>query len=83
MASLLSATMNGLVITALFHARHSDAPHSGAPVRSGRNGRMVPSGHGIASIAAAFLESGPTIEWNDERLSMIRQTLETEGGPGT
>jgi len=35
---------------------------------------------GIASIAAGFLESGPTIEWNDERLAMIRQALETKGG---
>jgi hypothetical protein len=26
---------------------------------------------GIASIAAGFLESGPTIEGNDERLAMI------------
>ena len=41
---------------------------------------MVPSGHGIASIAAGFLESGPTIEGNDGRLAMIRQALETEGG---
>src|ERR1700730_7029596 len=37
---------------------------------------------GIASIAARFLESGPTIEGNDERLAMIRQALETEGGRG-
>jgi hypothetical protein len=35
---------------------------------------------GIASIAAGFLKSGPTIEGNDERLAMIRQALETEGG---
>ena len=35
---------------------------------------------GIASITAGFLESGPTIEGNDERLAMIRQALETEGG---
>ena len=41
---------------------------------------MFPSGHGIASIAAGFLESGPTIEGNDGRLAMIRQALETECG---
>jgi hypothetical protein len=35
---------------------------------------------GIASIAAGLLESGLTIEWNDKRLTMIRQALETEGG---
>lgn len=35
---------------------------------------------GIASIAVGFLESGPTIEGNDERVAMIRQAPETEGG---
>jgi hypothetical protein len=30
---------------------------------------------GIASIATAFLEPDPAIEWNEERLDSVRQAL--------
>ena len=30
---------------------------------------------GIASIASAFLEPDPAVEWDDERLSGVRQAL--------
>ena len=59
MTSLLSATMTGLVIMALSTPGIAARRIPGAPVRSSRNGRMVPSGHGRSP---GFLESGPTIK---------------------
>jgi hypothetical protein len=82
MASLLSATMSGLVITALFQPGIATRRIQAHSFGAAETAEWSLQAMGIASIAAAFLESGPTIEWNDERLSMIRQALETEGGPG-
>jgi len=78
MASLLSATMRGLVIMALSTPGVATRRIPGAPVRSSRNGRMVPSGHGDRQHRRGL----PRVrsQWNDERLAMIRQALETEGG---
>jgi len=80
MASLPSATMTGLVITALSTPGIATRRIPGAPVRSSRNGRMVPSGHGDRQHRRGIPRVRSHDRGNDERLAMIRQALETEGG---
>src|SRR3954447_8622727 len=69
LATLLSATMRGLVITALSNpqiATHMTA--ASPPGAAGKDSWSLPA-TGLASISMAFLEPDPATEWNDQRLS--------------
>ena len=80
-ATLLSATMHGLVITAL--STPQVATHVMVATPSGAAGEeqwSVPA-IGMASIALAFLEPDPTAEWDERRLAEIHRTLDVLATP--
>ncbi len=81
LATLLSATMHGLVITALstpeVGIHLTVASPSGA---AGKEPWSLPA-IGMASIAMAFLELDPTAEWDDQRLAEIHRTLDAWAPP--
>jgi AcrR family transcriptional regulator len=75
LATLVSATSRGVVIMALattdIAAHRVQASPFGA---AGKDEWSLPA-LGLASIATAFLEPDPDIEWDDARLSSVRQAL--------
>jgi AcrR family transcriptional regulator len=76
LATLLSAMMRGLVITAL--SRPEVATHRTPASPSGAAGKEDWSlaAIGIAGLAMAFLEPDPATEWDDDRLAEIHRVLE-------
>ena len=62
--------MRGLVIMALPTPELADRPFGAA-----RENEWSLPAIGLASIAAAFLEPDPAIEWDDERINGLRQAL--------
>lgn len=74
-ATLIDATMRGLVIMALsipdIAARRALASPFGA---ASKDEWSLPA-TGLAAIASAFLEPDPAIQWDDERLAAVRQAL--------
>jgi AcrR family transcriptional regulator len=81
MATLLSATMRGLIIMALsapdIAAHRAQASPFGA---AGKNEWSL-AAIGLASIASAFLEPDPAIEWTGERLASVRHALSSWAPP--
>jgi AcrR family transcriptional regulator len=75
LATLLSATMRGLVITAL--SRPEVAAHRTPASPFGAAGKQDWSlaAIGIASLAMAFLEPDPATRWDDNRLAEIHRVL--------
>jgi len=72
MATLLSATLHGLVIMALSTLDISTQRIQASPFgATGKNEWSVPA-LGLAAIASAFLEPDPAIEWNEARLASVR-----------
>jgi len=82
-ATLLDATMRGLVIMALsapgIAAHRAQANPFGA---AGTDEWSLPA-MGLASIASAFLDPDPAIEWDDKRLTSVRQALGRLAPPST
>jgi AcrR family transcriptional regulator len=81
LATLVSATMHGLVITAL--STPEVATHLTVASPSGAAGKepwSLPA-IGMASIAMAFLEPDPTAEWDDQRLAEIHRALDAWVAP--
>jgi hypothetical protein len=75
MATLLNASMRGLVITALSTPDVATQRVEASPFGAASNEEWSLAAIGIASIASAFLEPDPDIEWDDERVANVRQTL--------
>lgn len=75
MATLLSATMRGLVLMALSTPDMATHRAEASPFGAAGKGEWSLAALGIASIATAFLEPDPAIEWNEERLDSVRQAL--------
>ena len=77
LATLLSATMRGLVISALSTPEVATHLTVASPFdAAGKDPWSLPA-IGMASIAMAFLEPDPTAEWNDQRLAEIHRALDT------
>jgi len=74
-ATLLSATMRGLVLTALsipdIGTRRMPASPFGAPVSQEWSLPAL----GLGAVASAFLEPDPATQWDDKRRAGIRRTL--------
>jgi len=74
-ATLIDATMRGLVIMALsipgIAAQRTLASPFGA---AGKEEWSLPAA-GLAGLATAFLEPDPAIHWDRERLAIVRQAL--------
>ena len=81
LATLLSATMRGLIIMALstpgIAGHRVEARPFGA---AGQDEWSMPA-IGLASIASAFLEPDPEIQWDDDRLASVRSALRTWAPP--
>jgi len=73
--TLADAIMRGMVIMAL--ATPGIAAHrtTAAPFGAAAPDQWSLAALGIASIAAAFLEPDPAIEWDDQRLAQVRRAL--------
>lgn len=82
MATLLSATMRGLVVMALSTPEIATRRSRARPFGAAAEDEWSVAALGIAAIASAFLEPDPGIEWNDERCSDVRQALSRWAVPG-
>jgi AcrR family transcriptional regulator len=77
LAMLLDATMRGLVIMALPMPELTTHQVRARPFGAAREGEWTLPAVGLASIASAFLEPDPAIEWDDERITTVRQALDS------
>jgi AcrR family transcriptional regulator len=76
LATLLSATMRGLVIAALSTPEVATSRTVARPAgAAGADPWSLPA-IGMASVAMAFLEPDPSAEWNEHRLAEIHRTLD-------
>jgi len=82
LATLLTATMRGLVIMALPMPELAAHRAKASPFGAATEDEWSMPGMGIASIAAAFLEPDPAIEWDDERITRVREALRRWDLPG-
>ncbi len=73
LATLLSATMRGLIITALSLPELAGPQAHGNPF--GADGDWSLDAIGLTSIALAFLELDPAVEWDPQRVAAVRQAL--------
>jgi AcrR family transcriptional regulator len=81
LATLLSATMRGLVITALSTPDIASRVTVAKPFGATGADEWSLAAVAIASIAMAFLEPDPATEWNDQRLAEIHRALDTWAAP--
>jgi AcrR family transcriptional regulator len=81
LAMLLDATMRGLVIMAQSLPEIATRRVAGRPFGAARRDEWSLPAIGLGSIATAFIEPDPTVTWDDERLSSVRQALSTWSPP--
>jgi len=74
-ATLLDATMRGLVIMALSRPGIAEYRTQASPFGAAARDDWSLPALGLTSIASAFLEPDPGFEWDGERLASIRQAL--------
>lgn len=75
LAVLLSATMRGLVITALSNPAIARHRVIASPFGAIEKEEWSLPAMSCASIAATFLEPDPTIDWGDNRITWVRTAL--------
>jgi AcrR family transcriptional regulator len=75
MATLLSATMRGLIIMALSAPEIAAHRAQASPFGAAGQDEWSMAAMGIASIASAFLEPDDAIEWTGERVASVRHAL--------
>jgi AcrR family transcriptional regulator len=75
MATLLSATMRGLIVMAVSTPDIAAHRVQASPFGAAGKDEWSLAAIGLASIAVAFLEPDPAIEWDDQRLAGVRQAL--------
>lgn len=81
LATLLSATMRGLIVMALSTPSIAGHRVKASPFGAvGQDEWSMPA-IGLASIASAFLEPDPEIHWDDDRLASVRRALRTWAPP--
>ncbi|MDQ1483897.1 MAG: hypothetical protein QOF35_1973 [Actinomycetota bacterium] len=74
-AKLLMAILHGLVLMGLSTPDIADDRIKARPPGAATKEEWSLAAIGFASISMMFLEPDPTIEWNDERLALIREAL--------
>ena len=82
LATLLDATMRGLVIMALPTPELAAHQAQASPFGAAHEDAWTLPALGLASIASAFLEPDPAIEWDDQRITSLRQALSSLTLPG-
>ena len=75
MATMLNATMQGLVITALSTPGVASYRVEGSPFGAASKEDWSLAAIGVATVASAFLEPDPNIEWDDERIADVQKAL--------
>ncbi len=75
LATLVDATMRGLVIEALSEPGLGTYRARAIPSGAGKPQEWSLASLGVASIALAFLEPDPAIEWDGERLARAYEAL--------
>jgi AcrR family transcriptional regulator len=76
LATLVGATMRGLVITALSNPDVVSHATLASPFGAASKDEWSLASVGIASIAMAFLEPDPTAQWDEQRLAEIHRVLD-------
>jgi AcrR family transcriptional regulator len=77
LATLLSATMNGLIIKALSTPDVASRRVRARPFEAAAEQEWSLPALGLGGIAAAFLEPDPEIEWDEQRLTRVHEALRT------
>jgi AcrR family transcriptional regulator len=75
MATLLSATMRGLVVMALSSPEIATYRAQANPFGAPDKHQWSLAAMGLGSVASAYLEPDPAIHWDDQRINSLRQTL--------
>ena len=75
LATLLSATMRGLVVMALSSPEVAEQRIEASPFGASAQGEWSLAALGLGGIASAFLEPDPAVEWDAERIAAARQAL--------
>ena len=75
MATLVSATMRGLVVMALSSPEVAGQRIEASPFGASAPGEWSLPALGLGGIASAFLEPDPAVEWDAERIAAVRQAL--------
>ena len=81
MATLLSATMRGLIIMALSAPEIAAHRAQASPFGAAGQDEWSMAAMGMASIASAFLEPDQAIEWTGERIASVRHALSSWAPP--
>ncbi|MGD0312614.1 MAG: hypothetical protein ABSC90_09140 [Acidimicrobiales bacterium] len=77
LATVLSATMRGLVLMALSDPDIASHRAAARPFGASEVAEWSLPALGFASIASGFLEEDMGIEWNDDRVREVRETLDS------
>jgi len=75
MATLLGATLHGLIIMALSTPEIATYRAQASPSGAAGKDEWSLAAMGIASIAWTYLEPDPAINWDDQRLTSVRRAL--------
>jgi len=81
LATLLSATMHGLVITALSTPEVGTRVILASPPGAAAEEPWSLPALAMATMAMAFLEPDPSADWDDRRLAAIHDALDAWDGP--
>ena len=81
LATLLSATMRGLIIMALSTPGIAGHRVEASPFGAAGQEEWSMPAIGLAGIASAFLESDPEIHWDEDRLASVRRALRSWAPP--
>jgi AcrR family transcriptional regulator len=77
LATLLSATMRGLVVMALSAPDVAEQRIAARPFGADTEGQWSLPALGLAGLASSFLEPDPSVAWDAERIAAVRQALAT------
>jgi AcrR family transcriptional regulator len=83
MATLLTATMRGLVIMALSAPDIAAHRARASPFGAATHDEWSLAAMGTASLASAFLEPDPAVQWDDQRVAGVRRELTYWTPPNT
>ncbi|MGH3256420.1 MAG: hypothetical protein ACRDOU_13675 [Streptosporangiaceae bacterium] len=75
MATLLSATLRGLVVMALSWPDIAEQRIEASPSGAQAPGEWSLPALGLAGLASAFLEPDPAVEWDTGRVAAVQQAL--------
>ena len=75
LATLLTATMRGMVVMALSSPDIADCRITASAFGGSAAAEWSLPALGLASVASAFLEPDPEVAWNAERIASVRRAL--------